>query len=162
MVVTRREKAAVKRRWPEVMSELRCCAEWKSFWGGKGHSHQRHGAEDQVLRGRQSSETTRHWVSVAGAAWARGQQTKGVWGGAWDSEAMLERKKASSAIVREALTMCMFLIIVRNASQLLHDRFPSQVLEPSSSKTGFSFTTVQNLLTYLGFKSFAHTLEHCF
>lgn len=131
------------------------CAQWKSFWGGKRHSHQRQGAEDKVLRRRQPGETMGHWVSVAGATGAREQQTRGYvrwsmgfWGHAREEEGILRYCQRSLDNVS-----------VPHSREAKHSKFyTSQVLEPSSSKTGFNYTTVQNLLTYFGFKSFAHNI----
>lgn len=59
---------------------------------------------------------------------------EGMRGGAWGSEAMLERKKASSGIVREVLTMCLFLIAVRQSipnstQQISKPGFGAQLIE---------------------------------
>lgn len=139
------------------------CAQWKSFWGGKRHSHQRQGAEDKVLRRRQPGETMGHWVSVAGATGAREQQTRGYvrwsmgfWGHAREEEGILRYCQRSLDNVS-----------VPHSREAKHSKFyttdfQARLWSPAHRKLGSIIQQSRTCWLILGSSPLHTTLEHCF
>lgn len=97
----------------------------------------------------------RPWNSELATAWAG--RPEDAWDGTQGSEAVLEREKALSGLSQKPPHCKYSSQSWGKASQILHSRFPSQHLEPSSSKTGCNYAPGQNLLSPLH-----TTLEYCF